>query len=588
MTGLIGLFAQVLICTLAIAPLALAQTPSADPPSVGGASAEPGLSEVEPPGRDAPDEVEEITVTGTRSDATDIQREAAAITAFSMEDLDRANIVNVDQLAFNVPALHVGQQGANSIITLRGISTENASIAGEPGVAFHVDGVNYARPSAARVAFFDLEGLQVLRGPQGYEGGKNSTAGWIHAITHKPTDELSANVDVQWGSYDQLRFRGALNIPISEYALTRFAFYREERDGYQRNLFFNDEDRNAFDADDFGWRAHLRLLPRDDLDLLFTYNYYESKGVGAANELVAIPPDSRCNNPPAPYGSGFNPVSRLPVYAGCGFDPNRGVQMATGFDLEDLALTVPGFGDLEPTPPEAKVASHRPHELYLEQANDQENIFWGFTQTTTWDVPDLPLFGKTQLKSIGSFQLTELNFFGDVDSTDIDLFFGHSSSESNQFSHELQWSGEFGESLEWQLGTFWMRETSEADTDFRVRLLTVRPLLIFQSTENQSYGLSATTTWSIRDNLALTLGGRYTKDRKRSQILRDNPVGSQAAFPFGMGVCTGSAPDLVGATVPGRPGLQRGDGFPDTGLPWCEQTFRHTTGNVKLQFCPTE
>ena len=183
-----------------------------------------GWSQTEDEGsvRDVPGQIDEITVTGTQSDVTDIQAESQAISAFSMEELDRANIVSVDQLAFNVPALHVGQQGADSIITLRGISTENASPTGEAGVQFHVDGVNYARPSAARVAFFDLEGLQVHRGPQGTRGGKNSTAGWISVITRKPTGDFGFDGDVQWGSYNQRRLRAAVNLPVNEYAQLRF------------------------------------------------------------------------------------------------------------------------------------------------------------------------------------------------------------------------------------------------------------------------------------------------------------------------------------------------------------------------------
>ena len=153
-------------------------------------SAEPAEIDSTGPERNAPSTVDEITVTGTQSSVTDVQAESQAITAFSMEELDRSNIVNVDQLAFNVPALHVGQQGANSIVTLRGISTENASPTGEAGVQFHVDGVNYGRPAAARVAFFDLEGLQVMRGPQGTRGGKNATAGWINVVTRKPSADF--------------------------------------------------------------------------------------------------------------------------------------------------------------------------------------------------------------------------------------------------------------------------------------------------------------------------------------------------------------------------------------------------------------
>ena len=114
--------------------------------------------------------VETIEVLGESESAADVQDEAQAITAFSAADLEKANIVNIDGLALGVPGLHVGQSGQEAIVTLRGIGTENASITGEPGVAFHVDGINFAQPAAARLAFFDLETLDVKLGPQGLTG----------------------------------------------------------------------------------------------------------------------------------------------------------------------------------------------------------------------------------------------------------------------------------------------------------------------------------------------------------------------------------------------------------------------------------
>src|SRR5262245_8313846 len=103
-----------------------------------------------PPAAEPPSGIEAIEVTGERMNDANVQDEAQAISAFTAEDLDRANIVSVDSLQFNVPGLHVGQSGQAPIITLRGIGTENASLTGEPGVAFHVDGINISRPGAAR------------------------------------------------------------------------------------------------------------------------------------------------------------------------------------------------------------------------------------------------------------------------------------------------------------------------------------------------------------------------------------------------------------------------------------------------------
>ena len=187
---------------------------------------EPSLTPAEPvpaPVTGAPAGIEAIEVTGERLDATNVQDEAQAITAFDTGELDRLQISNVDRLSLNVPGLHVGQQGQNAIITLRGVGTENASLTGEAGVAFHIDGIYYGSLAAARAAFFDVEAIEVKRGPQGFLGGKNSTSGAINVNTRDPGTEYEVVGDMLFGNYDRLRGRGTLNVPLGEYVAARVA-----------------------------------------------------------------------------------------------------------------------------------------------------------------------------------------------------------------------------------------------------------------------------------------------------------------------------------------------------------------------------
>jgi len=559
----------------------------------------------ESPARDVPSQVDEITVTGTRNEVTDIQSESEAITAFDMGALDRANISNVDALAFNVPALHIGQQGANSIVTLRGISTENASPTGEAGVQFHVDGVNYARPAAARVAFFDLEGLQVMRGPQGVRGGKNSTAGWINVETRKPTSEFAVEGDFQWGSYNERRVRGALNIPINEYVQTRFATYVISRDGFQRNLFFRDDDLDAVDADDFGFRGHLRLLPLDSLDVVLSYNYYQAKGVGPLEEVVGLKPEKRCNPIPPPFGTGYNPTTNFPSFAGCGANPTKTtgppvffpdpIFAATGFDLDQS----PRFMNFEnPTTRlrgESRAVAERaattPHELYTDRVNSQDNKFWGLTGNVAWDVPELPFFGPTELRWIPSFQKTHPEGTRDADGTDLNLFFGGDDTESHQWSHEIQWKGTgWDERLNWQGSLFWMLDQTVLDSDYAFKLAGTQNIFIDQETDNTSSGAALHTEWHLREDLSLELGGRYTRDEKRNKMLRFNPDGAGQQVGASLQFCDGPAIDLVGrpAPIPGLPDREVGDGIPDEPTPWCQLTFRELTGEATLNYWPAE
>ena len=520
--------------------------------------------------------VDEINVVGTVSSVTDVQDEAQAVTAFDMEDLDKAEITGADKLAFSVPGLHVGQQGNQVIVTLRGIGTENASVTGEPGVAYMVDGVNYARPAAAQVAFFDLEGVEVLRGPQGTKGGKNTTAGWINVHTRKPHDDFETIFDYQVGAYEQKRGRGSINIPINEYAKTRFAFFWEDRNGYQRNRFLNDEDRDAFDADDFGFRGHLDLTPSEALNLLTTYNYYKQNGNGAQVKLIPQP------------DTPLDAFARPECIAETGGTTNLPLNLACNIITRPI-LPGTNFG-----PQEGRVADSRllfqEDAILADRAPNIDNAFWGVTTIATWDVPSLPWFGETQLKGIGSFQRTDVFTQVDFDASNLNDQRLDLAENSKQTSGELQWSSEGNDLVDWQASLFFLRETSESDLllgdlvfEFQSNgALEFDEIPGDQSVENKSYGFSLHTNWSLTDNVQLELGGRYSKDVRSIRLLREN-TGALARPGLELVTCTGAFFD---GDVDGLPDTGPLGGNQEVAIPTCEQTFRHGTGGGVINWRP--
>ncbi len=512
---------------------------------------EPTAPEEEPPG-----DIEAIQITGEILQVTDVQDEAQAISAFSAEDLDRANIVNVDSLAFSVPGLHVGQIGTAAIITLRGIGTENASLTGEPGVAFHVDGINYGRPSAARVAFFDLESLDVKRGPQGLLGGKNSTSGSINLITKKPHDEYEVEGDVLFGNYDRVRIRGALNIPISEFAAARLALFHEDRDGYLDNLLVSDS-RDPFDADDFGLRAHLRLNPTDSLEVLFSYNYFKQKGNGAQADVVPRSPyDPGCNR----GGAG---LTVLPAQAACNRTPSDQrlvINPVTGFP------EIVEFGAL----PDFATEDSDPRSILVDTVSGQDNRYWGWSSTIDWDTPSLPLLGETRLKLLGGFQKTLTEFNQDFDATDRGIFDFDLEENAQQWTGELQWGGMLAERLEWQMSGFYAHEEAFRNVSTPgIRGLSAG-VSTDQTTENKSYGAALHTTLHVTDNIRWALGGRMIKDVKETWLLRVARSGEEGRFRG----CTGDLRSLGSPRRPARPN------------PACEGTFRGQMWGSSIDWRP--
>jgi outer membrane receptor protein involved in Fe transport len=579
-----------------------------------GPLARPGLAQDEPapePGMGLPIPVPEtmapppgieaIEVTGERLNDANVQDEAQAITAFTGAELDRANIVNVDSLAVNVPGLHVGQSASAPIITLRGIGTENASLTGEPGVAFHIDGINMGRPAAARVAFFDLETLDVKRGPQGLLGGKNSTSGSINLISKKPTDEYEVTGDVLMGNYDRVRLRGAVNVPVGEFMATRLALFHETRDGFLDNLNVSDSS-DPFDADEFGLRAHMRVMPASSLELLFSYNYFKQDGVGPQADAVPIPRTHSCpvaqrmvdnrGVGPGEVGRLFlgvvQPIqirSSLPYAAACTAIPGEQASPPSPsapfglyrhpitkeliYGIDRQGRLQPGSSIFDPAPYD----DTDPRSIRLDSETQQRNRYWGWTTTADWEVPTLPLFGATEVKLLGGFQRTEQNFTQDFDATDRPLSqYTLEPDNADQYSGELQWMGAgFEERLDWQASLFHLHEKGGRKVDSPTLTQSDGGLFSEQTTDNKAYGAALHGGLQVIDSLRFTLGGRWIKDRKSTNLYRVNRNSGDSSRFRG---CQGSL-GLLDLTTPII--------FP---APDCENTYRGTAWGTGLEWRP--
>jgi iron complex outermembrane receptor protein len=528
------------IFSIALASLT-ARTGAAQEPPESGSEADAGLPagiEAPTPLPPPPSGIEAIEVSGERVDNTDVQDEAQAISAFSAADLDKANIVNIDSLQFNVPGLHVGQSGQQAIVTLRGVGTENASITGEPGVAFHVDGVNYAQPAAARVAFFDLESLDIKRGPQGLQGGKNSTSGTINVVTRKPHDEYEVSGDYLMGNYDRQRVRGAVNAPFAEWAAMRTAIFWEDRDGFL-DVVGESDSHDAFDQDDFGLRSHVRLNPAESLEVLLSYNYFQQGGAGPQADIAPIPRVHSCG------------PSVLPLVAAC-VDPRA---------TEDAD----------------------PRSIYLNFPSEQDSRFWGWTARAEWDVPDLPWLGETRLTGIGGFQTSEVDFLEDFDAVDIRFTEIGRTQEVYQNTAELQWSGALaGERVEWLTSLYYARESGDR---FLLALnypigdqgAPPTPLTLDQGIENTALGAALHTTFHLAENVRFQLGGRAVRDEKRTSLFRQVSSSGTTSEEAFIG-CEGSLGYLPAAgDLPTRP---------ERGTPWCSDTFRGQMWGTGLDWRP--
>jgi iron complex outermembrane receptor protein len=206
----------------------------------------------------------------------------------SGEEIAEQGVRNARDLNGLVPNVVINTNATATEFTIRGITSTNNTEIGNPAVGFHLDGVYLARPQSAGLAFFDVERVEVLRGPQGTLWGRNVTAGAINVITNKPKDKLEGSVMLEVGNYDSRRSEFMINAPVNDVFSIRAALATEKRDGYliSQNPAVG-ATKNADDADTTAARIHALIEPNKNFSILLTADTMRARGVGYGT--VAFP-----------------------------------------------------------------------------------------------------------------------------------------------------------------------------------------------------------------------------------------------------------------------------------------------------------
>jgi outer membrane receptor protein involved in Fe transport len=205
--------------------------------------------------------VEDIIVTAQRQ-AQSIQDVPVAISAFSAELIERQQINNSADLQLSLPnvAFTKGNFGGGVNLTIRGVGDSSVATSGDTSLGIHINEIPIG-PNLFEAEFFDLERIEVLRGPQGTLFGRNATSGVLNTVTARPVlGDLQARGLIEYGNYDSIRAEGMVNIPIGEKLGLRFAGNFLQRDGFTENIFTG----NRIDGrDQWSVRGTLRWEPTD-------------------------------------------------------------------------------------------------------------------------------------------------------------------------------------------------------------------------------------------------------------------------------------------------------------------------------------
>ena len=363
-----------------------------------------------------------------------------AVSAVSAETLANSGANDIRQLNQVAPSLLVSSTGseANGSARIRGIGTVGDNPGLESSVAVFIDGVYRSRSGIGLNELGEIERVEVLRGPQGTLGGRNASAGMISIISKRPDFDFGANVEATYGNYDFLRLAGSITGPLSETLAGRIDGVYVRRDGFytdpQNNTDVNDRDR-------YFVRGQLLWEPTDALSfrLIGDYTSRDEKCCGAiyvdntVNEFIG-----NLNNPSTPLA---------PLQA----NGNNIINV-----LRDLGQPLAGF-----SPGYDRTLYVSPGRSYAGETTD-----YGVSLEVNWDLGGANLTSITGYRDYKSGQGSDTDY-GRVDI----LFRTPSDDAFRQFqtfSQELRLQGEaFGGTLDWLVGAYFADEDLTVQDNLR-------------------------------------------------------------------------------------------------------------------------
>ncbi len=246
-------------------PLTQSTAPSADAASANATPGQEGLGD--------------IIVTAQRR-SENLQRAAVAVSVVQGADLVAAGITQPGRLGELAPALTVQPSSTGNLIFLRGVGNFTLTPNSDPAIAFNYDGVYIGRPSSTSGLFFDLDRIEVLKGPQGTLYGRNATGGAINVIPAQPKlGEFSGYVTASYGNYNALVAEGAVNLPLGENGALRVSASRSKHDGYLKD--------GTSDDDTTSLRVQLKAALTPSLTVRVASDYSHIGGAGFGVSYVS-------------------------------------------------------------------------------------------------------------------------------------------------------------------------------------------------------------------------------------------------------------------------------------------------------------
>lgn len=457
----------------------------------------------------------DIVVTA-RKRAESAQSVPLAISAFSGESIEARGVQKIDALASFTPNMtfqnnpSFGGAGSSAAIYIRGIGQKEFLPTTEPGVGVYVDGVYVARSVGALLDLVDIERVEILRGPQGTLFGRNTIGGAISITTRRPDDTPSGSIQATTGRYSRIDVKAVANLPLSDKLFSKISFATFNRDGYVRHLV---DGRDLGDVRTLTGRIDLRWLASDTFEVNLSLEGTRDLSNGPAFVLSDVTYQSKIFNPSnlpmLPPGSPATPgfyVLNPPFDA-----PTDNFTLLNNYFAALLGgQPCLGFGPYSPQGSAPACFSDRFLVGHNSDAGTAQqysrNDLWGAQAVLDWDL------GPVQLKSITAYREVNGDYARDGDHSPLTILHLADTLKQSQFSQEFQLLGTTAsDRLKYVMGLYYFNEKGNNINSLDFTPVTFRSGGRFST---ESYAAFGQATWSASPTIDVTLGLRYTEDKK--------------------------------------------------------------------------
>ncbi|MBB6520118.1 TonB-dependent receptor [Pseudoteredinibacter isoporae] len=485
-------------------------------------------------------ELEEIVVYAQKREQS-ILEVPVSVSSYSADSLDQAKVRDINDLTQISPSLSIDNStgASDTSIYIRGMGTSGNNAGFEQSVGIFIDGVYRGRPGSAMSDYVDIEGIEVLKGPQGTLFGRNTSAGVVSVRTAAPSHEAAGTMEVSVGNYGFKQVRASATGSLVEDKLAgRISGSWHERDGFMDNPFTGAEAQNR---DRYSLRGQLLWDISDDATLrIIADKSHSDENCCAATPLLYGPAQNAIDLVDGPQFARL-PASPFP-YGGL---PNSSLR-----DVFDRQFT-----------------SNQPYEDKIDDT--------GISAELNWDLGDTALTVIASSRNYENFQAL------DADHNSADILTRIQTFDNDERSLEIRWASTGSNTIDWTVGAFVFDQEIEYNsplpfgTDLRAyvnalgsidanptndaNLITLAEVgqaalgniaptqigSLYYGPDGkggsgndysaESFAFFGQATWNVNDDLSVTLGLRYSDEEKKADYIPDfnNPfseIGPDALF----------------------------------------------------------